>query len=122
MARIRFDRGPDTMLLMKTAHEQFISERIEPCADSFAASRMATGEPGLPSVFSWRGDRYEIGRVVRQWKESSPCRHGSTERYLRKHWYLVETTDGTMMKVYFERQARSKSQTRLRWWLYTVSS
>jgi hypothetical protein len=82
---------------------------------------MATGAPGLPERFVWRGQEYRIEKVVEKWKESSPCRSGGGERYLRKHWYRVRTTDGSQMKIYFERQARSARQAKQRWWLYTVT-
>jgi hypothetical protein len=42
------------------------------------------------------------------------------ERYLRKHWFHVRAHDGTEMKLYFERQARSKGTERARWWIFTV--
>jgi phosphoribosylglycinamide formyltransferase-1 len=101
-------------------HEQFVSEQIKPGPGSADATRMAMGEPGLPRDFTWRNQQYHVDQVLEQWKESAPCTHGSGERYLRKHWYLVRTTTGQVMKIYFERQARSKRQARSRWWLYTV--
>jgi hypothetical protein len=45
-------------------------------------------------------------------------RHGSGERYVRKHWYRVKTTEGPEMKIYFERQRRSSGGSR--WRLYAV--
>jgi hypothetical protein len=42
------------------------------------------------------------------------------DRYLRKHWFHVRTGDGSHMKIYFERSARSKGTERARWWLFTV--
>ncbi|MBI1374246.1 MAG: cytoplasmic protein [Phycisphaera sp.] len=106
---------------MPSTREQFVSEAIEPDRSAMDTARMATGAPGLPGVFTWRGTRYEVARVISVWKDSSPCRNGSPEVYLRKHWYEVETTDGSVMKLYFERQARSKRQAKRRWWLYTVT-
>lgn len=110
----------DIMTHMATMNEQFISEQIKACDGSFLTARMATGEPGLPQAFEWRGQRHEVARIIQQWKESSGCSHGSAERYLRKHWYEIETAGGAVMKVYFERQARSKGQAKARWWLYTI--
>ncbi len=98
--------------------DTFISEPIEPEPGSFAAPT-AAGEPMLPTRFTWRGERYEIADVLAKWKESGKERGGS-EIYLRKHWYHIRTTDGQSMKIYFERQARSKGAARKRWWLYTV--
>ena len=101
------------------AGEQFICEPIKPLAE-FNTASMATGEPGFPQRFSWRNKQYVLAETLERWKESGPCRNGADERYLRKHWYRVITTDGTEMKIYFDRQVRSKSQRLKRWWLYTI--
>jgi hypothetical protein len=79
---------------------------------------MAAGEPGLPGRFLWRGKEHEVATVLRKWKESGPCHHGSGEMYLRKHWYEIITVAGERMTIYFERQSRGKAKAR--WWLYTV--
>ena len=102
--------------------EEFVSEAIEPVESTFNTARMATGEPGLPKRFTWRNREYEIADVLEQWKDSGPCKSGADEKYLRKHWYRIRTTDGTEMKIYFERQPRSKGQAKSRWWGYTVES
>ena len=101
--------------------EQFISEAIEPVADSFDRSGAAAGEPAMPLRFMWRGREYAVAEVLDRWKESGREKGGS-EIYLRKHWYHVRTTDGCEMKLYFERQPRSKAQRTQRWWLYTMST
>ena len=59
--------------------------------------------------------------MLERWKDTGPCTSGSGEKYLRKHWFRVRTTDGREMKLYFERQARGSRQTS-RWWLYTVAA
>jgi hypothetical protein len=102
--------------------EEFVSEPIGPDIKAFDTARMATGEPGLPKRFTWRDREYEIAEVLEQWKDSGPCKSGADEKYLRKHWYRIRTTDGTEMKIYFERQPRSKGQAKSRWWVYTVES
>jgi hypothetical protein len=99
--------------------EQFISEPITPVAGTAEAAQMAGGAPGLPRRFVWRGREYQVERVLETWKESGRER-GGDEMYLRKHWFLVRTTDGTRMKIYFERQARSARQAKQRWWLYSI--
>ena len=99
---------------------QFICEPIEPEAGSMDAGAMAGGGPGFPKRFTWRGAQYVLDAVVRQWRETSGCRHGSGEQYVRKHWFEIRTTDGASMKVYFERQPRSKKDHRVRWWLHTL--
>ena len=100
--------------------EEFVSETIKPLEGSFNAAAMTRGEPGLPSRFLWRQTEYTIAEVLETWKETGPCRNGSNEFYLRKHWYKIKTADNIIMTLYFERQARSKTQSKARWWLYTI--
>ena len=99
--------------------EEFVSTEIQPLAATFDAARMSTGEPGLPRQFRWRSETVQIARVVRSWRETGPCHHGRGERYVRKHWFEVLTDSGETMKIYFERQARSRKN-KSRWWLFTV--
>ena len=82
--------------------EQFISAAIQPVVGTFDAARMSTGEPGLPWQFRWRSQTIEIARVLRTWRETGPCRHGSGETYVRKHWFEVLTDSGDIMKIYFQ--------------------
>lgn len=100
--------------------EKFISEAIEPVPGTSDTAAMVRGEPGLPGRFTWRDREYEVASVRQVWKESGPCRNGSAEQYLRKHWFRIETTEGQTMTLYFERQARSRRQSKTRWWLYTI--
>lgn len=102
--------------------ESFIGEPLKPIADAYDAAAMAVGEPGLPRGFIWRGEQYVIEVVLEQWKESGRDRAPTSEVYLRKHWYRLRMTNGCEMKIYFERQARSKRQAKSRWWLYTLST
>ena len=81
---------------------------------------MAAGEPGLPRAFVWRRKTFEVAEVVRSWRETGPCHHGSGERYVRKHWYEVRLTTGATAKLYFERQPRAKTQVKRRWWLFSM--
>ena len=101
------------------ARERFVSEAIEPVAGSFDAGRMALGEPGLPAAFVWRGQRLEVVAVLRSWRETGLCRHGSPELYVRKHWFEVVTRDGATLKLYFDRQPRGGRRS-ARWWLFSV--
>ena len=98
--------------------ETFIGEAITPDDMSFSVSPMAMGKPGLPRKFSWKGRRFTILEVVEEWKESGDCRHGSDERYVRKHWFRVRTTEDLEMRIYFERQGRSRGGSR--WRLYSI--
>jgi hypothetical protein len=99
--------------------EQFIGESIQPVKGSSDTVSMAAGGPGLPGRFRWRGDEYAVKEVLDTWRELSSCRHGSAEQYVRKHWFRVRTSNGGIMKLYFERQARSKREAKRRWWLYS---
>lgn len=81
----------------------------------------AIGEPGVPRRFVWRGQEHEVDGVIERWKELSGCRSGADERYVRKHWYHLHMTDGSEVKIYFERQARSKRERKARWWLYSIT-
>ena len=99
--------------------EEFISEAIQPVVETIDAGRMAAGEPGLPRQFRWRSETISIARVLKTWRETGPCRHGSGEQYVRKHWFEVLTDSGLTMKIYFERQPRSANKKR-RWWLFSA--
>ncbi len=99
--------------------EEFVSETIQPVAETIDVARMSTGGPGLPRQFRWRSQTIEIAQVLRTWRETGPCHHGSGETYVRKHWFEVLTDSGDTMKIYFERQARSGRGTS-RWWLFTI--
>ncbi|MFH0908373.1 MAG: DUF6504 family protein [bacterium] len=98
----------------------FVSEPLKPVIATADTSRMAAGEPGLPREFVWRGRTIVVRDVVRSWKDTGPCSHGSGEKYVRKHWYEVRTETGQRMKIYFERQARSRARATQRWWLFTT--
>jgi hypothetical protein len=99
---------------------QFIEEAVAPDPASFDTARMAAGEPGLPRRFTWRGRVVEVAEVRRTWRETGPCRHGSGEQYVRKHWYEVRTADGDVMTLYFERSTRRPGARRRSWWLHTI--
>lgn len=101
--------------------DQFISEAIIPDTASFAPAA-AIGEPALPLRFTWRKRNFAVREVISAWKEHEPDRtHGSGELYLRKHWFEVQVDDGSVMKIYFQRQPMS-GRARARWWLYSVAA
>ena len=104
----------------KIERDTFVGEPITPAPEAMEAS--APGEPALPRRFVWRGAEHTIAEVVRKWKDTGPCRHGSGERYVRKHWYEIRTADGREMKIYFERRARRGHIGEARWWLYTCKN
>ncbi len=98
---------------------RFVSESIKPVVGTADTSAMATGSPGLPGEFVWRDGTLGIAAVIRAWRETGSCRHGSSEAYVRKHWFEVETTTGKRAQIYFERQARGRNRKK-RWWLFTI--
>jgi len=99
--------------------EEFISEPIVPVGSTFDAGRMAAGEPGVPREFSWRKRTFKVKKIKRSWKKTGPCTHGSGERYVRKHFYEIETGDGETMTVYFDRTSGKSKLGRERWWLFS---
>src|SRR5512137_490109 len=105
---------------MQIMSEQFVSEAIKPLTETADTERMAIGEPGLPKEFVWRGQTVTVASVLRTWRETGRCHHGSPEMYVRKHWYEVVTSGGIIMKVYFERQPRRGERGGARWWLFSL--
>ncbi len=97
---------------------QLISEPIQPI--ELANTAMAAGEPALPMRFRWREEECKIAEVVEKHREFQPEGHrAGNEKYLRKHWFEVITTTGQRMRLYCERQARSRNAHQ-RWWLYSI--
>ena len=99
----------------------FVSQPIQPATSTADPRSMAGGGPGLPAEFVWRKEVLRITAVGRTWKETGPCTHGGGERYVRKHWFDVETESHGRAKIYFERRARGKSLLK-RWWLFSLES
>jgi hypothetical protein len=98
--------------------ETFVGEPLIPQDQTFSTAEMAQGSPGLPRQFSWRGRRHAVLEILEEWKEAGDCRHGSGERYVRKHWFRIRTVEGLEMKIYFERQRRTSGGSR--WRLYSL--
>jgi phosphoribosylglycinamide formyltransferase-1 len=96
----------------------FVSEPITPLEGSFDPAGMARGEPGLPHQFRWRKKDYAVAEILGQGKAYGDCKHGSGERYVRRHSYRVRTTDGTVFQLYFQRSfGRVKTRPLNRWWV-----
>jgi len=96
----------------------FISETITPL-EGFDPTRMTFGEPGVPSKFRWRQREFVVTELLEAWKDHGDCTHGSGERYVRKHWYRVRTSDGAICRLYFLRNF-GKAGKRPRWWLHSM--
>ena len=101
--------------------QKFVSESIRPVVTTTDTGMMASGGPGLPQEFIWRGKILGIATLLGSWRETGPCRNGSNESYVRKHWFEVETTYGQRAKIYFDRQPRDRKLAR-RWWLFSIES
>jgi len=99
--------------------KQFIGAALRPIPGTIEKNRMSVGEPGLPRQFRWGSETIQILQVLRTWRETGACRHGSGERYVRKHWFEVMLSPKDRADIYFERQARS-GKSKSRWWLYTI--
>ena len=107
--------------MLDGAHkEDFVCEAITPVAGTADVAGMARGEPGLPTLFTWRGRECRIAGVIRKWKTSGPCRSGSREMYLRRHWYKILTDPPMIMTIYCDRQAKTRKRPKARWWIYTI--
>lgn len=100
--------------------DEFLSEPLTPVTETADTARMARGEPGLPRQFVWRGETVEIVEVRRAWHDTGPCSSGSDERYVRRHWYEVDTAGHGRLTIYFQRQARA-GRGSPRWWLFSRS-
>lgn len=81
---------------------------------------MRRGEPGIPERFTWAGKEYALAGVAEAWKTSGPCRNGSGERYMRRHWYRVVTDPPMELVIYCDRQSRTRGKPARRWWVYTA--
>ena len=100
---------------------QFVGEPITPVAGTGDARAMATGAPGLPRQFRWRDRDFIVQSVLETRRELGPCRSGSPEQYVRKHWFTVRTASDEKMEIYFDRQPRRGKSPKVRWWLHTIS-
>jgi hypothetical protein len=100
--------------------EEFVSEPITPHAGTFDAAAMATGVPGLPTGFAWRGESFTVVERLESWKFSA--REGGRaggELYLRRHCFRLRMSDGAIWTVYFVRQAPRGGSAKVRWFLQT---
>lgn len=99
----------------------FVSEPLKPLAGSFDPGMMGQGAPGLPERFRWKKRELVIAEVLEGWKEHGDCKHGSGERYLRKHCFRLRTEDGAVIRIYFQRSfGRASGKTTSRWWLHSI--
>ncbi len=99
----------------------FVSEPLPPLGGSFDTGLMAQGEPGLPHRFRWRRREWHVAAILEKWKDHGDCRHGSGERYVRRHVYRVRTVEGPVLRIYFQRTfGKNRPGSRARWWVHSL--
>ncbi len=101
---------------------EFISENIQPLPGTFDTERMATGVPGLPAGFTWRGETFTIVEELAVWKQTSnEGGFAVGDRYLRRHYHRLHMSDGRVWTVYFVRSGPRSGDAKARWFLYTIT-
>jgi hypothetical protein len=103
--------------------DEFVSEPITPQRGTFDAGTMATGVPGLPVGFTWRGQAYAIVARLETWKQSGPeVGRSDGERYLRRHYSRLRMSDESVWTVYCLRHTAPGASPKRRWFLQSVAS
>ncbi len=105
--------------IINTMKEKFIGEDIKPVEDTFNTALMAIGTPGCPSEFIWRKEKIIVTKVLRTWRATGDCRHGSGEQYARKQWFEIQTTAFGIMKIYFDRGSPGRTK-EIGWRLFSI--
>ena len=98
----------------------FVSEQLTP-DPSFDPLAMSHGEPGLPAKFRWRERDLVVAEVLETSRAYGDCKHGSGERYLRRHCFRIRTADGLVLRVYFQRTF-GRARRGARWWLHSIEA
>jgi len=101
---------------------RFVSEPITPLDASFDAGRMAMGEPGVPRRFRWRKQEIAVAAILESRREFGDCAHGSGERYVRRHYYRIQTVQGPVMTLAFQRSFGRGRPVKSRWRLFSIDS
>ena len=85
-----------------------VMEAVEPDPTSYNTLMMATGQPGVPMRFTWRGTSYEVAEILADRRETEKTAE-SDERYVRRHVIWVETTTGERMSLSGSRGTRARA-------------
>lgn len=93
---------------------RFVSRAITPAGDGFVTEASGS-EPPVPRAFLWDGRTLEIAALLRSWRSTKGDRG---DNYLKRHWFELQTSEGAVIEVYYDREARRGSSP---WWLYTIS-
>jgi len=92
---------------------RFVSRPIKPSSEGFLTQASGT-EPPVPAAFRWEDRTLVVASVRRTWRTSKNDRG---DDYLKRHWFELQTEDGSIVEVYYDREARRGAA---RWWLYTI--
>ncbi|HEY1978111.1 MAG TPA: DUF6504 family protein [Candidatus Baltobacteraceae bacterium] len=92
---------------------RFVSAPLTPIGDGFITAADASAPP-VPSTFGWKEGELHIASVLRSWRSTKDDR-GDT--YLKRHWFELQTAEGSRIEAYYDREARKGSS---HWWLYTI--
>ena len=98
--------------------ERFIGEPVDVPAAAFDASVMEGGLPGVPSVFVWRGREYRVSAVLSSRRTLRRCRNGSTERYVGRHEFRLQTECGMELTMYLLRSVSKRDK----WTLFSMKN
>ena len=100
----------------------FFGDEIQPEFDSEPAIEK---KPGAPAAFVWRGQRFAVARVVKEWHDygrvqpgfGGPGRGGtapwgaqSVSRGVGRDYYRVATEAGEIFDIYFDRRPKGKDK------------
>ena len=92
---------------------RFVSAPLSPAADGFLTEADGSAPP-VPRAFSWKEGEFHVTSVLRSWRSSKTDRG---DKYLKRHWFALQTEEGPVIEVYYDREARRGTS---QWWLYTV--
>lgn len=96
---------------------EFVSESITPWPGTSDAAAMGRAEPGLPRGFDWRDQPHEISETLERWKQSGA---DMGELYLRRHYFRLRMSDGSVWTVYCLRQSPRSGSGKRRWFLLEI--
>lgn len=94
---------------------KFVSRPLEAAADGFVTPASGS-QPPIPRVFRWDERTLVVTAVLRSWRSTKEDRG---DRYLKRHWFELETACGLRLEVYYDRDARRGVSP---WWIYTVQA
>lgn len=87
-----------------------------PVAGTFEPDTISTGEPSLPTAFTYGADELPVGNVTRTWKTAKTDRG---DDYVDRYWYEFTSSHDRTAVVYFDKHAKGRQP---RWWLYTLDA